>query len=106
MEFQRNGLSPSIYAEVEIYLRGRVEYLVEKVNRDREKVAVPIPVKPKVKPKVNMDDIMAKVNSIVKPLGDIPEVKKPVMHAQTFNTPPPPIDIWGWVSRVFDPDSQ
>lgn len=54
VEFSRNWISPSKVEDVEIYLRWRIEELSQKREPKKEKEVV--------KPKVNMAEIMAKVD--------------------------------------------
>ena len=79
VEFKRNGLDSSRVEDVEIYLRGRVEELPEKImGKQKEVVKIPM--------KVDMKDIMKKVGEILEPKVEsgIPGIYVPQVGADGF----------------------
>lgn len=76
VEFSRNKLDPSNAEDVEIYLRGRIEWLIEK------KIET---IKPVItKPKITMDEIMSSIANKPTPTIQWPQVYIPKTDKDGF----------------------
>lgn len=96
-EYQRNWLRTYSEEDLEIYIRDRVEHIVEKT----ESIIKKEEVRAEIKPKVSMEDIMKKIAEKPAPIV----TTNPVYVRPVDPNYKPPEDIGAWV-RVYDPDQQ